>query len=606
MDSHNVRPKTKKSRQKLAKRARHARGEKRASTKEYEKPTSQQLWLQELYLPTLFDVIRALQAGQPMESVDVPKLDGWGVAFFIMLILQFFGGAYASTREKPYQLPRVSPGQKPGPDSQDQGNAFSVYHDYPVDDLYNVFATITEGNGLPFDSGDAIQSENGPTKKQARFKRNSGLHRSGHSTGHHPHHRHDQLDPQHDSDHKRHTHRRNGAEEASHHLQDSVVYPEDKLSPWMKNVFNSVESIVSLFGPALRAIGFEPDEPIEVHRSVSGMEHIPMPSKNVTAAEFSMHLTTEGNEKFRLKPLTDRGRELQRIVTEKGRYGENNFLAKEVLNPIKRKNIEEGMMAIGNKFMDIDRIFLDDTATLYHLKGQMPVKVQLSSSYVAAIKSELGTIVKIPGPGGTLTRYFAIVPHHPDMVIQVPDPNSKERWRTWMATTGKHLFFSDPSIFPGGSTFLAEEQDISGLERSAGVLRGAVHHTIEPIVDGTMKHMTELVSHETLAEGALNKILGFIPFYDFARSVRNGQYKKAVVFLSFDLIPYVGKGAKILFKTIFKSTPARLAADQVAKWADEGFEVLSKSSSGNVADTVADDLVRREQRARQRPVARGR
>jgi hypothetical protein len=590
---------SKKSRQKRAKRVRHARGEKRATPNKHEQRAGEQLWLQELWHPTLFDVIRALQERQPMRLEVLPKLDGWGVAFFIMLILQFFGGAYASTRDKPYQLPRATPGREPGADSQDQGNALGFQYDYPVDDLYEFFSAIRKGQENTFDSGDAMRSEDGEVTDLGRFKRSSG-HHHGYPTGHHEHHRSDQLEAEHDRDHEGHhkSRRRPPVGQAPSPLQDAVTYPEDKLSAWIKKVFNSVESVVSLCGPALRAVGFEPDELIEVHRSVSGMEHIPTPPKNVTAAEFSVHLTTDGNEKFRLKPLTDRGHELQKIITDKGRYGKDNFLAKEVLNPIKRKHFEDGTRAIGDKFIDIDRIFLDDSATIYHVKGQMPLKIHMSSSYVTDIRGELGTIVKIPSRDGNLTRYFAIVPHHPDMVIQVPDPSSKKRWNTWMGTTGKHLFFNDPSIFPGASTFSAEEQDLTDLERAAGLLRGAVHHTVKPIVDETMQHMTELVSHETLAEKALNRILGFIPFYDFSKSVIEGKYEKAMVFLSFDLIPYVGKGAKILIKTTFRSAPAHLAVDQVAKWADRGFEVLSKSGSGPIADAVADHGKGRASRAR--------
>jgi hypothetical protein len=613
MGNDHVLPKINKSRQKLAKRLRHARGEKRPSAAKQGAPTSQEDWLRKLNSPTPFDVIRAWRDAEPIELEALPKLDGWGVAFFVMMILQFFGGAYASTRVKPYQLPRVTPGQKPGDGSRDLSGAFGTHHNFSVNDVHEFFATSRGGKGSSFDSGDEIQSENRAIEGQGRFKRSGDGQHSGQSTGHHVHHHHTKPDPERDSDgdHTHDSHRRNDAENIANPLQDSVVYPEDKLSSWMKNVFNSLESIGVMLGPALRAIGFEPDELIEVKPSISGTEHIPMASRNVTAAEFCMHLSTEGYEKFRLNPVTERGNELKRIIEEKGRHGENNFLTKEVLNPIKQKHMEEGAKAIGNKFRDIDDIFLDHAATLYHVKGRTPVKVHMSASYAASIRGELGNIVKISGANGAAARYFAIVPHHPDLVIQVPDPNSNEKWRSWMASTGKHLFFSDPSIFRGSSTFSVEEQDISGersfgVLRSSGVLRGAVRHTLEPIVDGTMKHMTTLMGHDTPADDVLKRILGFIPFYDFAKSATGGQYKKAMVFLGFDLIPYMGKGAKILFKTVLKSTPARLAADQVAKWSDRGFNLLSKSGSGNIADGVVDDLKQREERDRQRQHAKGR
>jgi hypothetical protein len=95
-------------------------------------------------------------------------------------------------------------------------------------------------------------------------------------------------------------------------------------------------------------------------------------------------------------------------------------------------------------------------------------------------------------------------------------------------------------------------------------------------------------------ERGINKILSFVPFYDFSKSVIDGKYKKAVVFLSFDMIPYVGKGAKTLFKTTFTGAHARLAVDKVAKLTGKGFDVFSKLTSGDVAKTIAEDSDRTE------------
>jgi hypothetical protein len=41
----------------------------------------------------------------------------------------------------------------------------------------------------------------------------------------------------------------------------------------------------------------------------------------------------------------------------------------------------------------------------------------------------------------------------------------------------------------------------------------------QPIVRGTVQHMTESLNHETLAENAVKEILGLISFYDFAKLV---------------------------------------------------------------------------------------
>jgi hypothetical protein len=317
-----------------------------------------------------------------------------------------------------------------------------------------------------------------------------------------------------------------------------------------------------------------------------------IPSKNITAAEYVVYLTTDGHEKYRLKPLTDRARELENIITEKGRYGKDNFLSKEVLKPIKRRLRSEAIEAIGKKFEDIDQIFLERRATLYCVKAEMPPKIGYSGASVTSFKGELGTIVEIPGPEAT--RYFAIVPHHPAMVIQVPDPNSGEKWSTWMATTGKHLFFSDPGSLPRRSIFSVKEEKPSHFEHLDATLRRAVLHTITPIVDGAISHMTELVSHESPAEKGINRIMSFVPFYDFSKSVMEGQYKKAVVFLSFDMIPYVGKSAKILLKTTFAGARTRVAVDAVSNLADKGFNTFSKWRSGDIANAVAEDSRRME------------
>ena len=560
---------TNKARQKRWKRQQRALRAAGVDPSEHNKPLNQQLWYRELLKATEFDVVRALKARLPMEGLSVPALDLWGKLVLLNMIFQIFTGAYARTLDRPYA--RAPLGQTYDPDAQPQASGASVYNAYSADDLFELITTTRDDARAPFGSSEAVRSADGSARSRGRVKRGSG-HR-------HPHGR-------------RRRHQRRHVEETPNPLEDAIVYPEDKLSTWIKNVFNSVESVVSLLGPALRDIGFEPDEMVEVERDIYRLEHMGIRPKNITAAEYAVYLTTDGHEHYRLKPSTDRARELECIITEKGRYGKNNFLTKEVLNPIKSKHRSEAINAIGQKFLDIDQIFFERAATLYYVKAEAPPKIGYSGVFVASVKGELGTIVEIPGPEGT--RYFAIVPHHPDMVIQVPDPNSGEKWRKWMTTTGKHLFFSDPSVLAKRSTFSVEEEDPSNFEHPDGNLRRAVLHTIKPIIDGAVGHMTELVSHEAPAEGALNRIMGLVPFYDFTKSVVDGKYKKAVVFLGFEMIPYVGKGAKVFFKTTFSGAAARHTVDKVAKLTNKGFSVFSKWKSGDVADTVAEGSGRTE------------
>ena len=567
---------TKKSRQKRRKRAHRAMGRQGPSQKNDETPLSEPLWYPDIWRLTEFDAVLARQAEPPTQSLDLPNLDSWGWPFFLMLISTFFTSAYARTLEKPYRLPKAPLEQSYGarPRNTDDGAAHST------DDLYDSFAMARGDEGSRLPGGEAARSKNAIAPPQGRAKRSGGIdpyrRYSHHSLNrHHDHH------PDHHRHRRRH-HRRHVAETAGA-LQNAVVYPEAKLSPWMRNLINSVESIVSLFGPALRAIGFESDERIDVQRMVSGTQHLPIAPEKVTAAEFASHLTAKGSEGFALKPLTERGRELESAITDQEKYGEQNFLAKAVLDPIKAKIKHEGLRAIEDKFEHKYGIFLNHAATLYHVTGRRKPSLNLRSGQGSAIKGELGTIVKL---AGTTTRYFAIVPHHPEMVIPVPDPDSGHEWRAWMASTGRQLFFSDPGMFPSGSTFSTVAEDPANIAHPSHTLRGAVFHTINPIIAGTMRHMTELVTHETPAEKVLNRILGFIPFYDVAKSFKEGEYKKAIVFLGFELIPYVGKGAKILFKATFKAFPARAAADRVASLADRGFSAIKEAVGSDIADAA--------------------
>jgi hypothetical protein len=265
-----------------------------------------------------------------------------GALAFLILILNFFTGAYARTLYKPPTMPKAPLGETYGPDMQPQASGASLYNAYSAGDLFELLTTTRDDTRASFESGAAGPSKKRPVRSQGRVKRSSGGLYQYRAHSDHPlnrYHRHLRG--------RGRRHQRRHAEQTENPLQDAIVYPEDKLSDWIKNVFNSVESVVSLLGPALHDIGFKSEEMIEIERDISGLEHMGIRPKNITAAEFVVHLTTDGHEKYRFKPLTDRGRELERIITEKGRYGKNNFLSKEVLRPIKSKLRSEAIVAIG-------------------------------------------------------------------------------------------------------------------------------------------------------------------------------------------------------------------------------------------------------------------
>lgn len=569
---------TKKSQQKRRKRVRRAMGLHRPGHQQHEKSLNQQLSYEHIFQFTPFDAVCALQNEPPQESLALPNLDSWGWPFFLMLISTFFTGAYARTLEKPYyRLPKAPLGKSHGTGAQNPGDGA-----YSTEDLYHRFSTVRADEEAPFAGSQTAQSKNGSAQGPERAKRSSDLHRHRHSSdhalhGHHGHddHHHPHRHHEHDHHHRR-RHQRRHVEATPDPLQNAIVYPEDKLSPWMKDLINSVESVASLFGPALRAIGFEPDEMIDVQKKTSGTGHLPIGPSTVTAAEFATYLAAY--EGVAYEPLTERGRELERIITEKGRYGEQGFFAKEVLKPIENRLKHQGFVAIQDKFDLEHGLFLGEHATLYHVTGQKPFNLNPNFRRAPGypIRGLLATIVKIPGDPD---RYLAIAPHHPDMVLAVPDPHSEEGHR-WLTSLGLPLFFNDPSVFPAGSTFSVVEEDAKNMPHPSHTLRGAVLHTINPIVTGTMRHMTELLTNETPAERVINRLFGFVPFYDTARAFLRAEYEKAIIFLSFDLVPYAGKGAKALFKTTFKGFAARAAADKVARLAGKVDKMKIKEALG--------------------------
>jgi hypothetical protein len=557
---------TNKSRQKHEQRMRRVRGEKRPDPveqekPEHEKPVNQQPWIKQIFQPTLFDVVRALQEGQSLGVLDIPKLDSWGVTFLVTLILNFFTGTYARVLDTPYRLPKMPLGQA-GPNMEAQGSEAGVPRAFTTGDLYELFAETRAHRGALVQGDRAMGSGGKVALQKERAKRDDAGQRN--------------------------------ANEAVNPLENAVVYPEDRLSPWMRGLINSVESVFSLLGPPLRKIGFEPDEKIDVKivRSSGGATGIQPQKMKMTAAEFAMYVTTERSPGYAVVPMTGRGRELKNLLTDSEKYREESFFSKEAIHPIKHKYKHDGMKAIGDKFAE-KGVFMEHMATLYHVRANVPGE-DISSDTARTYDADLGTIVRLEGE---TPRFFAIIPHHPDLVIPAVDPTSELAFGEWMQKTGKYLFFRDADALDSETYFFSTEESRNNIAHPNDTLRGAVAHTLKPIISETMKHMTDLVVNETPAERVLNKVLGlFVPFYDVGKALKDGNYEQAMVFLSFEMIPYVGKGAKLLFKTTFKGVAARAAADQVGKWAGKAFKKATEwGGSDAAADFVADRAKKREE-----------
>jgi hypothetical protein len=440
-----------------------------------------------------------------------------------------------------------------------------------VNDLYKFFSTNGQGAGPSFDIGNAIQSENGATNDLGRFKR------SGDFGGHHGHH---------SGHHGHRSQRRRNVEEPPAPLQDAIVYPEDKLSPWMRGLIGSVESASAVLEPALRTIGFEPNETLEV--SVIQRATIATPTtKTVTALEFAEHITTKGHAGYSFSPKTDRGRELQSIITDSEKYGHEGFFSKAGLHPIRQKFRHEGLEAIGDKLSKFG-VFLDYHATLYRVEANPPLERGRRPTWDRSINAEIGNLIRV---GGTINKYFAIIPHHPDLVIPTPDPNSADEWNQWMRETGKFLLFRDPSKLPRRTRFLAVQEDPGNIEHPSHSVRGTVLHTLKPIVAETVKHLSDLVVKETVFERIVDYFNSFfIPIYDVAKAIVEEQHAKLIVLLGLELIPYVGEGGKVVFKASVKNPAVRTAAGQVAQVAGRLVKNGKDFVAPAVIDSVADEI----------------
>lgn len=556
---------TNKSRQKREQRMRRVRGEKRPDPNEqekpeHEKPVNQQLWFQRMFQLTLFDLMCAWQEGRPMRLEVLPKLDRWGMTYFIMMFLHILSGAYARTLDTPYRLPKMPLGQAYGPNMDVQGGEAGVPQDFATDDLYEMFTAIRGHRGAPSQGGEGMGPEGEVASPERRVKR-------------------DDIDQQ-------------SGDQIVNPLANKVVYPEEKLSPWMRGLINSVESVVSLLGPPLRKIGFEPDERVDVKIVYprDGIVRVRPRQIKMTAAEFAMYVTTEQSPGYSVVSVTERGYKLKRLLTGSEKYGKESFFSKEAIRPVMHKYKHEGFRAIEDKFGKLG-FFMERMATLYHVKANIPGEV-ISSAFAKTYDGDLGTIVRLEGE---TPRFFAIVPHHPDLVISAVDPTSELEFGDWMRETGKYLFFREPDALSSETYFFSAEENRNNIDHPSDTLRGAVMHTLKPIITQTMQSMTDLVVNDTPVERTAEHVLGLcIPAYDFIKMIKEVNYKKAIVLVSFELIPYVGKGAKVLLKTTFRGAAARAVADQVGKWGGKVFDAAKAWGSSDVADQVVEGAERPE------------
>jgi hypothetical protein len=412
------------------------------------------------------------------------------------------------------------------------------------------------------------------------------------------HHRHHHHDPSHDHD-QDHTRRRgddhaqqdpnqphavrrgddhrrqhfrpseHARDDAGGHLtaHNATVYPNDTLSEYMQQLLISVRSFDSVIAPRLRQIGFEPDELLEFTTThISGLDSMSVIKRWMTPIEVAEHYTTTERHGYTLHGESSRANELIRKITNRKKYKRENFFTKEGLTPIRNIFKKIGQSIILDKLTAFG-VKKDDKASLKWINAHG----RLNSEFGAAHKptsGTLGALLEVEKDGAI--QRFAILPHHRDMVLHIP--HDHDRWKSWMHRSGKNLFFKNPENLPAGVHF-STRQDEGDDYYPADTVGEVIEHILKPIIRGTVQHLSALVTRESTFEEAIHSMVGlYIPGYDFMRALSKEDFGGALVFLSFELIPYVGSAAKKYVKVAFKGTTLPAATQTFfEKWLPDGY-----------------------------------
>ncbi len=552
----NKKPKTKKGRKKLEQRILRNLGQKRPDPNEHTKALNEQAWYREISQPTLFDIVRALLQGQHRESLTLPRLDGVGLYLFLIMIINFFGGAYASTWEKPYRLPKAPP--VPGGSPSGHNIAPSAHSRDSLSDLLSFFATLRGDEGQP--TPESISRPLTRHKRENRFGRyqvRTSNAVNAHRTG---------------TEHHGHT-----------HLTNATVYPAEKISQYMRDLINSVGSFEDLIAPGLKKLGLTPDSPLVVTTvhdgELNSQTNSGSQTKIISATEVVQHFCTTEKNALTMTPDSQNAAKLIGRIKHIWKHHRQNFFEHEGIKPIKHKFKHEGLDIIGKK-LEAYGINLEDSATLYYVDGTAAKSFVGSMQPHTGHRATLGSILEVERDGEILR--FAIVPHTHNMVVSNV-PRDAGQWARWMRSIGKHLFFQDPSAIPERTEFFVTPA-IATESNSLDTVKLGIIHTLRPIIDQTLKSMADLVSNASPVANAFHAVLGTaIPYYDFGKAVIEGDFKNAAVFLGFELVPYVGSAAKWVVRAKFigkhlGETPQRIAQAVVGA----GDNIAAETSYGVV------------------------
>jgi hypothetical protein len=348
------------------------------------------------------------------------------------------------------------------------------------------------------------------------------------------------TDPDHERDHDPNywnTHR------------NATIYPGAKLSPFMRDLINSAAVGAVLLIPAIRKLGFDPNERLTVHLSEFGNTNIAQTRRStISPIEVIMHYTTTEKIADSFQPTGERAIQFKNLVTDSKKYGIDNFFTTHVVKPLIFEFTREGTQKILDKLTTFG-IGPNDNASLFEVSGRGRKKATLAQHEDAFVRhADLGAILKVEKHGRA--RYFAVVPHHPELVIEVPSITG-DVWKGWMAEKGKSLLFKDPSELPSGLRYAANQKEATALD-SLDWVKNVVENILKPIVENSVTVLSSLVCNEYPVVTAAHTAAGlFVPFYDFGRAFFNGDMPAAAIFLGLEFIPLAGSLGKQVFKTVY-------------------------------------------------------
>lgn len=453
------------------------------------------------------------------------------------------------TIREPHADPEANAG-RPGPDPEPEPNP-SEPPNVESEPLPHGSEFLQEGSGFKRVPREATQFDGDPFETKNRRR---GDDHDRPQTHHH------EYDPEHDPDHTR------DDPTPQHALGNATIYPATKLSMYMRRLINSAAVAPTLLIPAFRKLGFDPNEKLEFSEIRWGATNMNQHrTLKLTPIEVVAQLATTEKISDDIRPKCDRGRELVNKIQDTRRF--TNFFSYHVVDPLKFEFVAMGTRLIVEKLRKLG-FDPDAPASLYEVEGRSVRHPEHLKLHEDSFKryADLGNILKIEKDG--VDHYFAIVPHHPDMLIRVPAIHGN-LWKVWMAEHGKKLLYKDPDSLTANLRFAPILKEKSGhTELNYG--RTVIEHIFKPIVENTIKSLSSLVMNETPAVTALHMVLGlYVPLYDFGRALVTDDFNSAVAFLALEFVPITLSTGKRVVTGLFVGSKLPHSISKIFKKVEE-------------------------------------